>query len=99
MHSFLLRHVYASTIAAWGLSKSMAMFWTFLLSSLVHELVMAIVSGKIRFYLFAAQMVQLPLIVLSQVPLIRRNETLGNMIFWIGLMAGFPLLNIGYLVY
>ncbi len=60
---------------------------------------MAIVSGKIRFYLFAAQMVQLPMIFLSQVPFIRRNETLGNMIFWIGLMAGFPLLNIGYLVY
>ncbi|CBQ70133.1 related to acyl-CoA sterol acyltransferase [Sporisorium reilianum SRZ2] len=99
VHSFLLRHVYASTIAAWGVSRSMAMFLTFLLSSLVHELVMAIVSGKIRFYLFAAQMVQLPLIVLSQVPLIRRNETLGNMIFWVGLMAGFPLLNIGYLVY
>ncbi|CDS81951.1 related to acyl-CoA sterol acyltransferase [Sporisorium scitamineum] len=99
VHSFLLRHVYASTIAAWGVSRSMAMFLTFLLSSLVHELVMAIVSGKIRFYLFAAQMVQLPLIVLSQVPFIRRNETLGNMIFWIGLMAGFPLLNIGYLVY
>ncbi|TKY87998.1 hypothetical protein EX895_003094 [Sporisorium graminicola] len=99
VHSFLLRHVYASTIAAWGLSRNMAMFLTFLLSSLVHELVMAIVSGKIRFYLFAAQMVQLPLIVLSQVPFIRRNETLGNMIFWIGLMAGFPLLNIGYLVY
>ncbi|KIS66357.1 uncharacterized protein UMAG_05355 [Mycosarcoma maydis] len=99
VHSFLLRHVYASTIAAWGLSKSMAMFLTFLLSSLVHELVMAIVSGKIRFYLFAAQMVQLPLIFLSQVPFIKQNETLGNMIFWIGLMAGFPLLNIGYLVY
>ncbi|SOV01898.1 related to acyl-CoA sterol acyltransferase [Ustilago sp. UG-2017a] len=99
VHSFLLRHVYASTIAAWGLSKSMAMFLTFLLSSLVHELVMAIVSGKIRFYLFAAQMVQLPLIIISQIPFIKRNETLGNMIFWIGLMAGFPLLNIGYLVY
>ena len=99
VHSFLLRHVYASTIAAWGVSRNMAMFLTFLLSSLVHELVMAIVSGKIRFYLFAAQMVQLPLILLSQVPFIKRNETLGNMIFWIGLMAGFPLLNIGYLVY
>ncbi|ETS64350.1 hypothetical protein PaG_01197 [Moesziomyces aphidis] len=99
VHSFLLRHVYASTIAAWGVSKSMAMFLTFLLSSLVHELVMAIVSGKIRFYLFAAQMVQLPLIIISQIPFIKRNETLGNMIFWIGLMAGFPLLNIGYLVY
>ncbi|PWN50101.1 MBOAT-domain-containing protein [Violaceomyces palustris] len=99
VHSFLLKHVYASTIAAWGLSRNMAMFLTFLLSSLVHELVMAIVSGKIRGYLFAAQMIQLPLIFLSQIPFVKRNETLGNMIFWVGLMAGFPLLNIGYLVY
>jgi sterol O-acyltransferase len=32
------------------------MLYTFLLSSLLHELVMAIVSGKIRGYLFALQM-------------------------------------------
>lgn len=35
----------------------------------------------------------------AQIPFIKQNETLGNMIFWIGLMSGFPLLNIGYLVY
>ncbi|SPO41356.1 related to acyl-CoA sterol acyltransferase [Pseudozyma flocculosa] len=99
VHSFLLRHVYASTIAAWGLSRTSAMFVTFLFSSLVHELVMAIVSGKIRLYLFSAQMSQLPLILVSQIPFVKRNEALGNMIFWIGLMMGFPLLNIGYLVY
>lgn len=99
MHSFLLKHVYASSITSWGFSKTSAMFVTFLLSSFLHELVMAIVSGKIRGYLFAAQMAQLPLILVSRIPLIRDNETLGNLIFWIGLMAGFPLLNIGYLVY
>jgi sterol O-acyltransferase len=43
------------------------MFVTFLLSSLLHELVMAIVSGKIRGYLFAMQMAQIPLIALGQV--------------------------------
>lgn len=55
MHSFLLRHVYAHSITA-GASKKVAMLYTFLLSSLLHELVMAIVSGKIRGYLFALQM-------------------------------------------
>ena len=55
VHSFLLRHVYAHSITA-GASKKVAMLYTFLLSSLLHELVMAIVSGKIRGYLFALQM-------------------------------------------
>ncbi|KAE8227479.1 hypothetical protein CF319_g60 [Tilletia indica] len=96
VHSFLLRHVYASSITA-GLPKQQAMFFTFLLSSLLHELVMAVVSGKIRGYLFAMQMAQMPLIFISQIPFIRRNEVLGNLIFWIGLMVGFPLLNILYI--
>lgn len=66
-YSFL-SHVYASSITA-GASRTGAMFVTFLLSSLLHELVMAIVSGKIRGYLFAMQMAQIPLIALGQVRL------------------------------
>lgn len=75
VHSFLLKHVYASSIAGLGLGKTTAMLLTFLLSAFLHELVMAIVSGKIRGYLFAAQMSQLPLILLSKVPFIRDNES------------------------
>ena len=86
VHNFLLRHVYASSISV-GASKSAAMFVTFLLSSLLHELVMAIVSGKIRGYLFMMQMAQMPLILLGQIPFIKQNEGLGNLIFWIGLLV------------
>ncbi|UZJ54057.1 hypothetical protein CBS101457_003377 [Exobasidium rhododendri] len=98
VHSFLLRHVYASSITV-GVSRSGAIFVTFLLSSLLHELVMAIVSGKIRGYLFAMQMAQLPLIALGQIPFVKRNETVGNVIFWTGLLIGFPMLNIAYITY
>lgn len=35
---------------------------------------------------------QLPLIALGRLPIVRRNKTIGNIVFWIGLMAGFPLL-------
>lgn len=75
VHSFLLKHVYASSISSLGFSKTSAMLVTFLLSSFLHELVMAIVSGKIRGYLFAAQMAQLPLIVVSKIPFIKNNES------------------------
>ena len=62
MHTFLLRHVYASSMSSYKLSKKSAMFLTFLLSAAVHELVMAIVTKKIRFYLFMMQ-VRCPLCV------------------------------------
>ena len=48
VHQFLLRHVYTSTMRSYKLSKTSAMFITFLLSAAVHELVMAVVSQKIR---------------------------------------------------
>jgi hypothetical protein len=48
LQTFLLRHVYASTITTYRLSRISATFLTFLLSALCHELVMAVVSKKIR---------------------------------------------------
>ncbi|ORX39282.1 putative sterol O-acyltransferase [Kockovaella imperatae] len=99
VHTFLLRHVYASTIDGFQLSKTSATFVTFLLSALCHELVMAVVTKKIRPYLFLMQMAQLPMIYLGKVPAIKRNKTLGNIVFWVGLMCGFPLLAVGYLRY
>lgn len=55
MHAFLLRHVYAETMASYKLSKLSAAFVTFLFSACVHELVMAVVTKKLRLYLFSMQ--------------------------------------------
>lgn len=55
VHTFLLRHVYASSRSGMGFSRWGATFFTFLLSALCHELVMAVVSKKIRPYLFLLQ--------------------------------------------
>ncbi|ODN97324.1 sterol O-acyltransferase [Cryptococcus wingfieldii CBS 7118] len=99
VHTFLLRHVYASTMSSLQLSRTSAAFVTFLLSALCHELVMAVVTKKIRPYLFLMQMAQLPMIALGRLPVVKRNKTIGNIVFWIGLMMGFPLLAICYLVW
>lgn len=99
VHHFLLQHVYITSIFSLGLSKKTAMFWTFLFSSIFHELVMVIVTGKVRGYLFLMQMSQIPLMMLARLPVIRKNADLGNFFFWLGLMVGFPMLNIAYLVY
>ncbi|EPQ56233.1 MBOAT-domain-containing protein [Gloeophyllum trabeum ATCC 11539] len=97
VHTFLLRHVYAES--SYRVSRSSAMFITFLLSAAVHEMVMAIVTQKIRMYLFFLQLIQIPLIYLGRLPAIKRNKLLGNVVFWLGLYAGFPLLCVGYLAY
>lgn len=99
VHSFLLRHVYASTRASYGLSRTTAMCVTFVLSAMAHELVMAIVTKKIRMYLFLMQLVQIPLILVSRAPVIQRNKLMGNVVFWVGLYAGFPLLCVAYVAY
>ena len=95
------------------------MFVTFLLSAAAHELVMAVVTHKIRYvnltlmrvecnlfiggygrmYLFTMQLIQIPLIAVGRTPAIKRNNRLGNMVFWLGLYAGFPLLCVAYVLY
>lgn len=99
VHNFLLRHVYASTISSYKFSRSRAMFFTFLLSAAAHELVMAVVTKKIRLYLFTMQLIQIPLIAIGRTPAIKRNRLLGNSVFWLGLYAGFPLLCVAYVLY
>ncbi|KAJ7091421.1 MBOAT, membrane-bound O-acyltransferase family-domain-containing protein [Mycena belliarum] len=99
VHTFLLHHVYASTITSYQLSRSSAMFITFLLSACVHELVMVVVTKKFRMYIFILQLIQIPLIVVSRMPVIKRNKLMGNVVFWLGLYAGFPLLCVAYVAY
>ncbi|KAL4400675.1 Sterol O-acyltransferase 2 (Sterol-ester synthase 2) [Malassezia pachydermatis] len=97
VHHFLLQHVYVSLIFKAGMSKNMASILTFLLSSILHELVMIIVSGKIRGYLFMMQMSQYPLIMIGRTQFIRSRPAFGNFLFWFGMIIGFPMLNILYL--
>ncbi|CAG8775395.1 16237_t:CDS:2, partial [Acaulospora morrowiae] len=59
-----------------------------------HELVMVVVSKKIRMYLFVMQMLQLPLIALGRLPVIREKWWLGNAFFWFSLFVGLPMLGI-----
>ncbi len=47
--------MYASTITSYRVSRRNAMIVTFLLSACAHELVMVVVTQKIRMYLFLLQ--------------------------------------------
>ena len=52
-----------------------------------------------RMYLFLLQLIQIPLIAISRTPAIKRNKLMGNVVFWLGLYAGFPLLCVAYVAY
>ena len=98
VHNFLLRHVYHSSISAFHLSKMSATFITFLLSAVVHEVLMFCLFKKVRGYLFAMQLSQIPLAALSRTKLLKGRDTLGNLIFWIGLFVGPSLITSLYLI-
>jgi sterol O-acyltransferase len=98
VHNFLLRHVYHSSISAFKLSKGAATFATFLLSALVHELVMFMMFKKVRGYLFFMQISQIPLAMLSRTRMLKGRKVIGNMIFWIGLFLGPSIISSLYLI-
>jgi len=75
------------------------MIFTFMLSASAHELVMVIVTQKLRMYLFMLQLSQIPLIAIGRIPAIKRNKLLGNMVFWAGMFIGLPLLCVAYVAY
>ena len=99
VHHFLLQHVYFSMVVRYGMSKQTASTLTFLISSVFHELVMIIVTGKIRGYLFVLQMSQIPLMFMARLQFIRARPVLGNILFWAGMIIGLPILNILYIVF
>ena len=73
VHHFLRRHVYFSSKSYF--SAPVAMFITFLVSALAHELVMSCITKKLRGYGFLLMMLQLPIIAIQRTPLIRQAKT------------------------
>ncbi|KAJ3381661.1 hypothetical protein HDU92_005208 [Lobulomyces angularis] len=82
VHEFLLRHIYLESIRTYKFSKRDATFFTFFISSCLHELVLVVVGKKFRPYFFGFQMFQLPLIYLSKLSAVREQKLLGNVVFW-----------------
>ncbi|KAJ5668818.1 Sterol O-acyltransferase ACAT/DAG/ARE [Penicillium macrosclerotiorum] len=98
VHSFLLRHVYHSSISTFHLSRVSASLITFLLSACVHELIMLCIFRRLRGYLLILQMSQLPLVSLSRTRFMRDQRLVGNIFFWLGIFTGPSLLCSLYLI-
>ncbi|KAK6454383.1 sterol O-acyltransferase 2, partial [Scheffersomyces xylosifermentans] len=99
VHKFLLRHVYHSSISAFHFNKMQATLMTFILSSVIHELVMYVIFENLRGYLLLLQMSQIPLVMISRTKYMRDKKVLGNVICWFGFISGPSMVCTLYLVY
>lgn len=99
VHKFLLRHVYHSSMSSFKLNKSQATLMTFFLSSVVHELAMYVIFKRLRFYLFFFQMLQVPLVALTNTKYMKDRTVIGNVIFWLGICMGPSVMCTLYLTF
>lgn len=99
VHRFLLRHVYHSSMSVLNVKKGQATLITFFLSSVVHEMVMACMTKKIRVYLLCSQMLQLPLVMLMRSKWFKQYPTVANVFFWFGLFCGPSFLCLAYVLF
>lgn len=86
-------------MSAFNIKKQNATLITFLLSSVVHEMVMACMTKKIRFYLLISQMLQLPLVVIMRGQFFQNHPAAANTFFWFGLFCGPSFLCLAYVLF
>ncbi|CAH2351483.1 sterol O-acyltransferase 2 [[Candida] railenensis] len=99
VHKFLLRHVYHSSLSTLNLNKGQSSLFTFIISSVVHELVMYVIFRRLRGYLLLLQMSQLPLIMIGNTKFMKGKKVLGNVICWVGFISGPSLICTAYLMF
>jgi len=90
VHHFFRRHVYSASRPHIG--KIPATIITFLISAIGHEIVMACITKKIRGYGFAAQMSQLPIILIQRTKFVRDKRILNNICFWCSMILGLSMM-------
>lgn len=99
VHNFLQRHVYTSSRLELQLTKQHAMFFTFLLSSVVHELAMWVIFKRLRGFLLGLQLMQVPMQEISNLKFFKSRPTLGLVFFWFGIALGPSILCSLYLTF
>lgn len=93
VHEWCLRHIYVESMHYARASKKTAIFSTFLLSAVLHELLFSVAFKTFRPWFFLGMLFQIPMSVLSRSCRGRRR---GNLLVWWSLFAGQPLLEMLY---
>ncbi|KAG9996252.1 sterol O-acyltransferase, partial [Aureobasidium melanogenum] len=90
VHHFFRRHVYSASRNT--MSRPVATFITFLVSSIAHELVMGCITRKFRGYGFVAMMLQMPIVLVQRSRWIRNRKILNNTLFWCSMILGLSMM-------
>jgi len=93
VHEWCLRHLYVESIHYFKVSKKLAIFITFLVSAVLHEFLMLISFKMLRPWFLLAMIGQVPLIYVSSK---FKHERFGNIIMWLSLMFGQPVIEVLY---
>ncbi|GLI78052.1 sterol O-acyltransferase 2 [Penicillium ochrochloron] len=96
VHHFLFRHVYFPSRSHF--SQPVAMFITFLVSSIFHEVVMSCITKKLRGYGFGAMMLQLPIVAVQKSRFFKGRKTLNNVFFWSSMILGLSMMCVFYVL-
>lgn len=75
------------------MSRPVATFITFLVSSIAHELVMGCITRKFRGYGFVAMMLQMPIVLVQRSRWIRNRSVLNNTLFWCSMILGLSMVS------
>ena len=97
VHEWCLRHVYIEGRLYGGLGKSGAISAVFLASAVLHELVFSVAFKYASPWFFGGMLVQLPLIQAEKLLRLRHTRR-GNLLVWLSLFFGQPMLQMLYVV-
>lgn len=82
VHKWMVRHIYFPCLRK-GMSKAVAIFISFVVSAIFHELCIAVPCHMFKLWAFIGIMLQIPLVVVTKYLQNRfKNSTVGNTIFW-----------------
>ncbi|KYR01982.1 membrane bound O-acyl transferase family protein [Tieghemostelium lacteum] len=95
VHKWMLRHVYTDSMYTVKMKKTGAMVSTFLLSALLHEMVMIFSFKFVRPILSATMILQIGLVWFTQLPMLQKTR-FGNVVMWITVFVGQPLVQLLY---
>ena len=97
VHHWVMRHLYAPAIRS-GLSPTVAQLLSFLVSAVLHELLVAVPLHTLQLYAFWGMVAQVPLIWFTKWMVRRLKQPVwSNCVFWLTfLVFGQPLLILLY---
>ncbi|GAM22706.1 hypothetical protein SAMD00019534_058810 [Acytostelium subglobosum LB1] len=95
VHKWMLRHCYTDSMHTIKVGKFGAFLSTFLLSALLHEIVMILSFRFVRPILSVTMLLQIGLIKFSQLPILTKTR-FGNVVMWITVFIGQPFVQLLY---